>query len=234
MLSIVLCLLGLIKRFSCCKWISLTILESLRTLSTKTVSSNTIFNWLALTVKPPKISPQNITAFFNFMFTPKVSIPPSPSATRSLFPTFAVQERFIFFSIQPCSTYDVIANRPFKDKVRRVFVEHLHKSLEVYLVKFQPAQQFWRADGLVHHGQKLVKWKNLLLQVSKNVVCPLRSMDLKIMKRIVTAFKTMKCQSLSMKKTLDWLKMTTTTKVTVKKIISKVITTSSTLFMIKK
>ena len=104
MLSIVLCLLGLIIRFSCCRWISLTILESLRTLSTKTVSSNTIFNWLALTVKPPKISPQNITAFFNFMFTPKVSIPPSPSATRSLFPTFAVQERFIFFSIQPCST----------------------------------------------------------------------------------------------------------------------------------
>ena len=172
MLSIVLCLLGLIKRFSCCKWISLTILESLRTLSTKTVSSNTIFNWLALTVKPPKISPQNITAFFNFMFTPKVSIPPSPSATRSPFPTFAVQERFIFFSIQPCSTYDVIANRPFKDKVRRVFVEHLHKSLEVYLVKFQPAQQFWRADGLVHHGQKLVKWKNLLLQVSKKCGLP--------------------------------------------------------------
>ena len=106
------------------------------------------------------------------MFTPKVSIPPSPSATRSLFPTFAVQERFIFFSIQPCSTYDVIANRPFKDKVRRVFVEHLHKSLEVYLVKFQPAQQFWRADGLVHHGQKLVKWKNLLLQVSKKCGLP--------------------------------------------------------------
>ena len=105
MLSIVLCLLGLIIRFSCCRWISLTILESLRTLSTKTVSSNTIFNWLALTVNPPPNKPPEYNCIFWFYVYPKskyTTLP--PSATRSLFPTFAVQERFIFFSIQPCST----------------------------------------------------------------------------------------------------------------------------------
>ena len=168
MLSTVLCLLGLIIRFSCCKWLSLTILESLRTLSTKTVSSNTIFNWLALTVKPLKISPQNIIAFLNFMFTPKVSL--SPRLQDDFYFQRLLSNNVSFFSqfslVQPA---DVIANRPFKDKVRRAFVEHLHNSLEAYLVKFQPAQEFWRADGLVHHGQKLVKWKNLLLQVLKKM-----------------------------------------------------------------
>ena len=75
------------------------------------------------------------------MFTPKVSIPPSPRPQHDLYFQRLLSKKVSFFSqfslVQPV---DVIANRPFKDKVRRVFVGQLHKSFEVYLVKFQPAQ----------------------------------------------------------------------------------------------
>ena len=131
MLSIVLCLLGLIIRFSCCRWISLTILESLRTLSTKTVSSNTIFNWLALTVNPPPPNkPPEYNCIFWFYVYPKskyTTLP--PSATRSLFPTFALQERFILSQFSLVQSADIIVNKPFQDRVWRLFVEHLYNSL---------------------------------------------------------------------------------------------------------